>query len=791
MAAGGGVPEWIVLTAPGGAPGDAVTEEERTADSIRLTETIPGIWRERRATVPAAARGASGEDAGDYDLLSAPGHTHLFDEGRPCLPAKSYLLEIPEGVTPEVEFRPLRTVRLEDVRIRPAQPFPADVVPMPPAAPFARDEAVYGGTAPYPAEAVVSVEEVRIRDRRLLRVVVAPARFHPADSSVEVHPEYDVRVFWDAADARAPDPVEATGLPIYLILAPDIYATNAALEALADWKARKGLDVRLVKTSQIDPGGAPSHAQLVAYLRGLPAADYPDYLLVVGPHTAANGVAGAYFNTSDTNYYGYTDLDLACRTTNDFFPDLCHGRLPAVSQAEVTAMAGKALAMDRTPPEGTMYHKVCVAGQIQDSDDHDDVADRLFCETADSVARYFEAQTGGGPFACVRAVVNPDGMTATGKWNASSVLWNGTEAIGSRIFTQFVSVATAQARINAAVNGGVAVLQHRDHGYVNGVGWADPQYLYTHVNALTNGDQQPVVFSINCNSGMYNFPNNFARAWLSRSEAGAYAVLAPVDTSYSWLNDWLVHGFYAGFRGDYLSGHNASVEPDWPKNLPAPGGAYGTAGSAWRLGAMLNFAKFYMAENFYADESTFRLFHLFGDPEGPLRLMEPQTPTVSHPAAVPLETGAVTVEVNRAEATVCLYGPEAGVHAAAAVEGGQAVIPLAATNSGTVYVTVTGPDLRPYEGELTVFRGGEPFTFTALPLAGSVMLRWSDPRESGRASAQVRVRGATTDYPTGPEAGRAVYAGEGRQHLDESLTNEVTYFYSIWVTDDGEQFVQP
>jgi hypothetical protein len=72
-----------------------------------------------------------------------------------------------------------------------------------------------------------------------------------------------------------------------------------------------------------------------------------------------------------------------------------------------------------------------------------------------------------------------------------------------------------------------------------------------------------------------------------------------------------------------------------------------------------------------------------------------------------------------------------------------------------------------------------------------VMLRWSDPRESGRLSPQVRVRAATDGYPASAGSGRAVYAGEALQHLDEDVTNNVTYYYSIWATDDGETFVEP
>lgn len=789
--------EWIPFAAPQLRVQEAEIEADPAAGSIRVRTSIPGLLLRRRETAVAAdasvgAAKGGGVDAAGFDSVDVPDYSYLPGVGKPRLPAKSYWLEIPAGVRPEVRFVTHQAERIEDVRIVPVQPLPPDVLPAPPPEPFALDAAVYEGDEVYPAESVFTTKVAGLRDRNLLQVVVAPAQFDPAGSSLEVASDYELEITWDPETAEPPAVSDSPALPVYMILVPDLYATNAALQALADWKRRKGLDVRVVKTSQIHPGGAPDHAQITAYLRGLSEGDYPLYLLVVGPHTPTNGVAGAYFNTSSTDYYGYTDLDLACRTSDDFLPDLFHGRLPTQSQAELTAMATKALAMDRTPPASGMYRRVVVAGQIQDSDNGGDgVADRLFCETADCIARHFEANTGGISYSSVRAIVNPNAMTATGRWNSSSLLWNPTNEIGSRVATQFVSVATAQSRISSWANAGAALVQHRDHGYVNGVGWGDPHYLYTHVNALTNGANVPAVFSINCNSGMYNFPNNFVRAWLAKSNGGAYAVFAPVDTSYSWLNDWLTHGFYTAFLSDYVSGQNASTAPAWPKKLPAPGGMYGAAGSARKLGEILNFGKFYMAEKFWLDEDTFRLFHLFGDPESPLRLVEPKANTVTHPAMLHMEVTAVTVEVSQAASTVCLYGPSVGIHAAASPEGGRAVFSLALTNSGTLHVTVTGDDLRPYEGQIAVFRGGQPFTFQALPLAGSVMLRWSDPRESGWLSPQVRIRASTNGYPENAGSGRAVYAGEALQHLDDEVSNGVTYYYSIWATDDGVTFVEP
>ncbi|NCD33797.1 MAG: hypothetical protein EOL87_10340 [Spartobacteria bacterium] len=790
-----GTRTWIAFQR-GDVRRDAIAGKSADASGKQAyTMTIPGMWINRAVKQRFAAGGMT-DDASQYDSVEVPGFSAIHAVGYPQLPLKTYMLEIPAGAQPEVQFVPTATETFADLNIVPAQEMPADVYPEPPSAPFAKNKIVYSENQLYPESNIVSVETVTMRDKHILIVQVAPLQVNPVTGGAVMVYDYELQI-----DTGVPvsmngigeeQSTDTTDLPVYMILTDDQYAGNATLSTLMDWKRKKGLDVRLVKTSQIDSGGAPSAAEIVAYMRALSDADYPDYLLIIGDANQTNGVAGTYFNTSTTDYYGYTDLDTACRTSSDYVPDLYYGRLPASSDAQVTTMLNKVLAMDRNPPVSDMYQKVVIAGQIQDSDDGDGEADRLFCETADSLACYFESGPSGVDYDCTRGVVNPDGMTATGTWNSQSLLWNGTEQIGSRVADTFVSVATAQSRISTNVNRGVALVQHRDHGYVNGVGWADPQYLsYSQVIALSNASNTPVVFSVNCNSGMYNFPNNFAKQWLIDSDGGAYGVFAPVDTSYSWYNDFMTHGFYVGFLGDYTTNHNTSVSPDWPKDIPEPGGAYGSAGSAQRLGQILNFGKMFMREHFYTNEDTFRLFHCFGDPESYLRIKTPQTVTVSHPATLIGTSHSLTVTVSQADSEVCLYSSSLGIHQKAVPSDGQAVFSFSNTSSGILNVTVTGPEVRSHESTISVALTSEPFVFRAFALTNSVCLRWIDPQLCGKQSSSVKLRAATDAYPVDADSGRSVYTGTDQVYFDTSIPNDVTQYYSIWVTDDEVNYVAP
>jgi hypothetical protein len=573
-----------------------------------------------------------------------------------------------------------------------------------------------------------------------------------------------------------------------MVLMDDQFENNTVLDEFVDWKQRKGYEVAIVKTSDINPGGAPSNSEIVAYMRNLAASNYPDFLLILGDHTATNGVQGYYFLTYGG---GYTDLDIACRDDSDWIPDLFYGRMPATNGYSASNMLSKALAMDRTPPTNDVFEKICVAGQIQDHDPGNGIADRLFCETADAIACHFEQDAGGVDYDCTRAIVNPDGMNTNGYWNDDSLLWDSTNRIGSRIYDHFMSATDARNRIIEQVNAGIAVLQHRDHGYANGIGWADPQFVYYHVNSLTNGVKRPLVFSINCASGAYHMPNNFTRAWLEHVNGGAYAVFAPVDVSYSWRNDWLTHGFYTAFLTNYVSWQNASTNPVWDKHLPDPGGTYGDAGESLRLGEILNFGKMYMYEHYFADRTTFRLFHVFGDPESWLRLRTPEDLSVTHPDILTFGVQTVTVATGEADCQVCLYSEGLGVHEVQVTTNTSAIFTLNAEIAGTIDVTVTRSDRRPYEGEISVVSGTNAFWFSAFAQTNSVILRWPDPRNSGMGSKTVHIRSENSDYPSNTAQGSQVYQGDAITYEHSGLTPGQPYFYTIWLSHDGANFTNP
>ncbi len=755
-------------------PVEPVIEQRTNGYSIKLH--VPGFTQEPQV-----------QDGEVFAQLAIPGWSRLQEIGKPAVPLKTIMLAIPHGVQPKVSVTVLARVQVTPLNVWPAQPPFPDVFPEPPRAPFQRDQELYASTKLFPSNNLVGYSLGNIRNRRILTIEVTPVQVRAESRVVLIAEQMELNVTYmpDAPEGSG-DADDGGDLPEgfpqgtpgkYMILMDDQFTNNATLAEFVEWKHRKGYDVTIVKTSDIDPGGSPINSQIISYMRDLPAGDYPEYLLIIGDHTAANGVEGTYFSTGDG---GWTDLYIACRDATDYLPDLYHGRLPAVNNTYLTTMLNKVLLMDRNPPTNNIYQRVCIAGMIQDKDNTNNIADRLFCETADLAASYFEQDAGGVDYTCERALVNPTGVTSNGLWNPNSILWNAADQIGARVWQHFTNTTTAKNRISDNINSGIALIQHRDHGYSGGYGWVDPQFIYTKVQDLNNGDKLPVVFSINCCSGAYN-QNRFLRAWFQNIHGGAYAVFAPVDVSFSWYNDWLTHGFYTAFLPDYIAFQNNCAAPAWSKHLPEPGGAYGAAGSAQRLGAILNFGKMYMREKYASNLTTFRLFHLFGDPEAFIQLLTPVTQNVVHAQTLDLETGTVTISNLEANAQVCLYSAELGVHQVTNSPGGSVTFAIAPATTGVVHVTVTRYGARPYENTITV--DGAIIAFGAAQYeknenSGSA---WITVTRSGDTNLAVSMDYATSNGTA--EAGADYTAATGTLAFAAGV---ISNGFSVALTDDGD-----
>lgn len=661
-----------------------------------------------------------------YDNISIPQWPNLNEPGKPAVPIKKIIREIPENCEVDVEIIKIDELSIDNINILPAQK-PLIDSDSDSKLKVEIDQTVYRSSSLFPKSIILSKDIVKMRNKTFLVLIVAPFRVNPAKKTLVVARKINLKLTIKEMLSQSitllpdpfPDSLEKNTLKKYMILMDDQFEDNNQLAEFINWKRKKGYIVTVAKTSDINSNGAPTSSETEAYMRGLSNEEYPDYLLIIGDTDQTNGVRGRRFSTK---FGSYTDLYIACRDTNDWIPDLAYGRLPASDNKELNIMLSKVITMDRNPPVSNMYDNVLVAAQIQ-AEFGPSFASRYFCETADYVSCYFEQNAGNINYDCVRAFVNPDKVTADCLWN-SGFMWKGATTeqrrIGERVFNTFISDIEATNRIVSTINNGTSLVLHRDHGTTSG--WSNPPFSYSDVSTLTNGNNLPVVFSINCLSGSFYRPTDFARKLINYEDGGASAVIGAVDVSYSGYNDWLTHGLFVAFLEDYRSWHNKSLYPDWPADLPAPPIPL-AEGKSKKLGDMLNFAKFYMYSHYGSDgsDTTFELFHLVGDPESDIRLHNPVNINVLHEDVIKTGDNQLNVYTGDDTTTVCLYSEEIGIQLVQKPENGMATFNFSTNKPGTIYVTVTGYNIRPYEGVIIV--EPESGLYISSPMPSSKLLQ--------------------------------------------------------------------
>ena len=710
-----------------GPPGDQITGT--------VTISIPDIEMK-----PVAV------DTTVFTQLSLPGWVSTNQVGRPELPTLRCFFEVPPGKQADLQILPRQHVSLgEGYTVYPVQPPPAEGHSEEP--PFAYDDAFYEGTSI--AGDRYELDSLVIRGHQIISAELTPFAFDPVTGEITAVTEFDVVLTFtgqEDAEARADlerlrspffdavvsDLVENPllgemesqsgrdyeGLPqgaSYLIITADSFYEEVL--PLAEWKQLKGFPADVAKLSEI--GGNTSTA-IAAYIQN--AYDTwqlaPSYVVLVGDHDdlASNSIGGSYPMISDQPY--------ACVDGTDYFPDLTIARLTVHTEEEATAVVNKILTYDRNPDLGGWYDDALIAAYLQGPPE----ADRFFMETAMHVYQYLQNEQG---MTMHNALTTPDLTYPTYYYRADTPSWyphrldivNRYEPfatsttppypVPSWISDMFVSASTSTTQITDAINNGVGLVQHRDHGGVTG--WSDPPYYVANVNALSNVARTPVVFSTNCLTGTFNYSGGdcFCEAFLEHPNGGAVGIAGATRVSYSGHNDLLVHGTFTSFWSDYDPTHGGNIY------------SY-----SMRPGEALNFGKYYMYTyegNSGTTEAEFNMFHWFGDPEMMLRTTTPQGLTVSFNPSIPFGIPTdLTIDVNIVGvpvdgALVCLSLPGTNDYWTGTTDasGSVTLAGITANHIENYNIVVTALNADPYEGTIQVIPEG-PFAQLHEPAHGSL-----------------------------------------------------------------------
>jgi len=587
-------------------------------------------------------------DKGIFTILEIPNSGYIGEIGRPQLPMQTRLYAVPDT---QVSLKILNITVLEsrDVgMIYPTQKLPSDGERT---EEFEFDETYYQQDILIPGNIVEISDSGNIRDIPFVRIVFHPVQYNPKKEIAVIYDSIKIQLNWNDSEdimveSNFPQTpfyslyqnvftnwenfsenkiIERNSFPIgekrdtgceYLIIThPNFYNQS---KNLSDWKYKTGWLTKLVNITDIGSSAEELRDYIqYAYNNWNPA---PYYMLLIGDDE--------YVPTNYINIHPYdgsyiaSDLWYVTVNGTDYYPDIFYGRISVdtVEQAEIVIQ--KILKYEQNPPsKSSFYNNMVVAAYFQD-DEQNGYETRRFVRTSEEIRDYLLDQN----YEVERIYVTESYINPTHYNNG--YFGNGEPLPEELLRPTFAWDGDADDIINA-IEDGIFILNHRDHGSEDG--WGDPYFDSSHIEGLTNGELLPVVFSINCLTGEFDGYECFSETFLRKEDGGAVAVFGATRVSYSGYNDFLARGFYD------------AQWPDFDQEI-------GEDLNLYSLGEIMNYGKFYMANTWGNDwgyeELTFELFHIFGDPTMHIWTAFPRNLTVQHPTMIDYGQNIVEVYVE-------------------------------------------------------------------------------------------------------------------------------------------------
>lgn len=357
-----------------------------------------------------------------------------------------------------------------------------------------------------------------------------------------------------------------------------------------------------------------------------------------------------YYSWSST----YSDMWYACLTggsSPDLYPDVGLGRLSGTSTSVISHQVQKILKYEQNPPAGTWFTKTILTAHRE--------------------------QAPGKYVGCKMAIAS--GCLSSSAWTT---------------YTQYGHQSgVTNDSVSGYINYGVGLVNYRGHGSTTGWanGWCSQsgEYNISRVNALTNGDMTPIVLNINCLNG--NFKSScLQEAWLQAKD-GAVASLGATMASYTTPNHDYDKTLYSAIFCDGLTNIYAFYYKAIQKII-----SMGSSG-----------------------QTNARMYWWGGDACTNLWGRVPYTMAVSHSATINTGSQNVQVTVKRGSvavngAKVCLYKGTEVFAVGNTNSSGVATLSVNPTSTGTMMVTVTAKDYRPYMGNIAV-GAGQPAKYVYNP----------------------------------------------------------------------------
>ena len=684
-------PQWtgVINNSPETFRTQLVSSSEQ---SVKVNVQVPGFYTTNVVT-----------PRGEAKVISLPKAVNAVNAGEPDMPTLGIPAIIGDRARMSVRITDAQYMDFEGIEIAPfkgnfsRQIDPADV-------PYTYGEC-YSQDAFFPANNVGLYEPYIIRDFRGQNILVKPFAYNPVTKTLRVY--YDMTVEMYKVDDNGANVMEARRSNV-IKMDPDfksLYQRHfinyeagmakytavdeegdlliicygnfmSSMNDFVNWKKTRGVNTTIVNAST----AGSSYSAIKTYIQNqYNANNNLTHVLLVGDVAQ---IPGYSYSGGGSSYGGKGDNAYGQIVGNDIYNDVFVGRFSATTAAQVTTQCNRVITYERDLNTSATWLNIGSGiSRKEGGSGHNSEDDYQHINNIRTDLLNYGYTT------VYQRYANLSGYTAT------------------------------SAQISSDINSGVGIINYANHGQETAWGANSSGYVYyavSHVNALTNENKLPFIWSVACLVGKYDHSSDcFAESWMratnNNNPTGAIGALM------SYISQpWIPPMWAQDECVDILvESYNSNIKHTW--------------GGVSINGLMGIFDHYSTSEQ--SAVGTYQAWILYGDPSLMLRTKAPTSMTVTHNGSIEATATSYTVNVtngNGARATITNANHD--ILGSATVSNNKAIISLTApgANSGDLTLCVFGYNKVTYLGTITVGGGGGSTTYytvsaTASPTAGGTI----------------------------------------------------------------------
>ncbi len=661
--------------------------------SIMVNVKVPGFYNSNVST-----------PRGEAKIITVPKAVSTAEVGEPDVPMIGIPAVIGDHSKMNIRVVNAQYMDFEGIEIAPSkgqisrQVNPNDV-------PYTYAEC-YSTDAFFPAKNVGLYEPYILRDFRGQNMVVKPFAYNPVTKILRVYYDITVEMFQNGlggenmvehrnsvmkldpefksvyanhfinfeAAASKYTPVDEEG--DLLIICYDDFVNY--MTDFVNWKNTRGVNTTIVKKSV----AGSSYSAIQTYIKNqYNANNNLAHVLLVGDVAQ---IPGFTYSGGGSSYAGKGDNAYGQIVGSDYYNDVFIGRFSAQTAAQVTTQVNRTIYYERDlTTSDTWLNKADGIGRKEGAAGHNNEDDYQHIENI---------------------------RTDLLNWGYSTVYQDYENLSG------YTGTASS---ISSHINGGVGIVNYCNHG--DNQLWGVAYYSNQNVNALTNKNKLPFIWSVACLVGKYDNTSTsygsgytigqsndcFGESWMHATYSSSdLTPTGAIGGAFSYISQpWLPPMYAQDEMVDILVESYSNNKKHTLAGTSVNGmmkmfDQYGTSGS-----------------NGQASVGTYQAWVIYGDPSLMLRTKTPQAMTVSHAGSIQSTATSYTVNVSNGNGSLAtITNANHVILGRATVNNGTANITLTApgSNSGDLTLCVFGYNKVTYLGTITVSGGGTTPTYYSI-----------------------------------------------------------------------------